>query len=42
MEQSLSDKGDGEEQTDTKVGAVYSTDIEQRPSKVFLYCVICC
>ena len=40
MEQSLADSDDGEEQMDTKVGGVHSTDGRQQPSKMCLYCVI--
>ena len=41
MEQSMADSGDGEEQTDTKVGGVHSTDKEQWPSQLCFYHVIC-
>ena len=40
MEQSLADRSDGEEQIDTKVGGVHSTDGRQQPSEICLYCVI--
>ena len=40
MEQHLADKGNGEEQTETKVGGVYLADKEQQPFQLFLYCVI--
>ena len=40
MEQSLADRGDEEEFIDTKVEGVHSTDSQQQPSQVFLYCVI--
>ena len=40
MEQSFAERGDGEEQTDTKDGCVHSTDKEQRPSRICLYRVI--
>ena len=35
MEQSLADRGDGEQQTDTKVGGVHLMK-EQKPSQVCL------
>ena len=38
MEQSLADRGDGEELIETKVGGVHSTDSRLRPSSVPLLC----
>ena len=40
MEQSLADKGDGEQLIETKVVGVQSTYSQLRPSQLCLYCVI--
>ena len=40
MEESLADRGDGEELIDTKDGDVHSTDSQLQSSQVRLYCVI--
>ena len=40
MEESLADRGDGEELIDAKVWFVLPTDKDLRPSQACLYCVI--
>ena len=40
MEQSLTDRGDEEELTDTKVRGVHSTDSRLHPAQICLQCMI--
>ena len=40
MEQSLADRGDGEELMDTKVVGVHTTDSRLQSSQLCLYCVV--
>ena len=40
MEESLADRGDGEELIDTKDEGVLSMDIQVQPSQLCLYCMV--